>query len=231
METEERVVHLGRKKAIKVGTLFPQTESGHCSVCKQEITAPRKRRYCSDHCRQVAYATQKFFLWQKVRQQILERDNWTCQACGVSKQDLINEHREKHPDKVEAFGVPDFDSKFHVDHIKPVSKGGQMFDFENLEVKCQDCNLEKSDKYTGEKDIFDFYKMDEGEDVFPESFINEFWDLLETTDIDAYHLEIVDSLLRALQRTDKVPKEAENLVRRGTLKIEDEVDQSSKGDA
>ncbi|MBO4313157.1 MAG: HNH endonuclease [Desulfovibrio sp.] len=33
---------------------------------------------------------------------------------------------------------------FHVDHIIPISKGGDEWDLNNLELSCPDCNLQKS---------------------------------------------------------------------------------------
>lgn len=60
-----------------------------------------------------------------LRYQILLRDNSTCQCCGAKATDGI---------------------RLHVDHIKPVSKGGANVE-ENLQTLCSDCNLGKSDNY------------------------------------------------------------------------------------
>lgn len=157
-----RVILLSRKQAVKVGELFPQQESGVCAVCNSEITASRKRRYCSDHCKEVAYATQKFFLWKKVRNYVLEQSDWTCNWCGLTREERKDQRwkeiEEKHGEEfMESYGKPNVDDYFEVDHIKPVSKGGKVFDLDNLQVLCQKCNRKKSDKHTGEKDIYDFY--------------------------------------------------------------------------
>ena len=59
-----------------------------------------------------------------LRYDILKRDNYRCQICGSTAQDGV---------------------KLHVDHIVPVSKGGQTIP-SNLQTLCDRCNLGKSDK-------------------------------------------------------------------------------------
>jgi len=56
-----------------------------------------------------------------IRFKVLERDSFTCQYCGMSAPDVV----------------------LHVDHIKPVSKGGTN-DMDNLITACAACNLGKS---------------------------------------------------------------------------------------
>lgn len=57
---------------------------------------------------------------KKLRFEVFKRDNFTCQYCGAKAPDVI----------------------LHVDHISPVSKGGDN-DILNLVTSCQDCNLGK----------------------------------------------------------------------------------------
>ena len=59
-------------------------------------------------------------LSKKLRFQILNRDNFTCQYCGRKAPDVILE----------------------VDHIVPVAKGGKT-EVENLITACHDCNSGK----------------------------------------------------------------------------------------
>lgn len=61
---------------------------------------------------------------QKMRFEIFQRDNFTCQYCNRSKADGI---------------------KLELDHKTPVSKGGTD-DFNNLITSCEDCNQGKSNK-------------------------------------------------------------------------------------
>lgn len=60
---------------------------------------------------------------KRMRFEVLKRDHFTCQYCGG-----------KSPEKI-----------LHIDHIKPVSKGGKNTML-NLVTSCVDCNLGKSDK-------------------------------------------------------------------------------------
>ncbi len=61
---------------------------------------------------------------EKIRLQILKRDNYKCQKCGRSPAT----HRELF---------------LHVDHIKPFSKGGGN-GLDNLQTLCNKCNLGKN---------------------------------------------------------------------------------------
>lgn len=61
-----------------------------------------------------------------LRNQILERDDYTCQECGATEEDEV---------------------ELQVDHKIPRSKGGSN-EPSNLQVLCFDCNNEKSDNLT-----------------------------------------------------------------------------------
>lgn len=64
-------------------------------------------------------------LTDKLRYQVLKRDHYRCVICGRSAKDGV---------------------KLHVDHIKPVSRGGKTT-LSNLRTLCSDCNLGKSASY------------------------------------------------------------------------------------
>lgn len=59
-----------------------------------------------------------------IRYNVLKRDNYSCQICGVTAKD---------------------GAKLHVDHIIPVSKGGKTV-MSNLRTLCEQCNIGKSNK-------------------------------------------------------------------------------------
>jgi 5-methylcytosine-specific restriction endonuclease McrA len=40
-----------------------------------------------------------------------------------------------------------------------------MFDMDNLQVLCEDCNLSKSDTWDGRKNLNDFFDADIGEEM------------------------------------------------------------------
>ena len=60
-----------------------------------------------------------------LRFEILKRDGYRCQMCGVTAKD---------------------GATLEIDHITPVSKGGSN-DADNLQVLCRDCNAGKSDQW------------------------------------------------------------------------------------
>lgn len=59
----------------------------------------------------------------ETRREVLERDEYRCKACGVSRNS---------------------GAILHIDHIRPVSKGGSN-ELANLRVLCRDCNVGKGD--------------------------------------------------------------------------------------
>lgn len=76
---------------------------------KYDETSKRERKYLTD----------------KMRYDVLKRDDFKCQKCGISAKDGV---------------------KLEVDHIFPVSKGGKT-EMSNLQTLCERCNRDKSDKY------------------------------------------------------------------------------------
>ena len=70
-------------------------------------------------------AEQRRLITPSLRYDIMKRDGFRCVICGRGADDGV---------------------KLHVDHIKPVSKGG-LSTPSNLRTLCQDCNLGKSAKY------------------------------------------------------------------------------------
>ena len=60
-----------------------------------------------------------------LRYEVLKRDGFRCTICGATAADGI---------------------KLHIDHIKPVSKGGKT-EMNNLRTLCERCNMGKGAKY------------------------------------------------------------------------------------
>lgn len=77
----------------------------------------------AEYKKSVAY--QRSLMTAGVRYDVFNRDGFRCQICGATQHDGV---------------------KLHVDHIKPVSKGG-LTEMVNLQTLCETCNLGKSNKY------------------------------------------------------------------------------------
>lgn len=80
------------------------------------------------------------FNWERIRTEVLERDDYTCQDCGHEADPELKNYER--------------DIALHVDHIKPVAQSGIMWDKDNLVTLCEDCHREKSrsnDDYTAQR--------------------------------------------------------------------------------
>jgi len=84
--------------------LYKEWENGN----KYEVTKRQERKIMNDD----------------IRYNVLKRDNFTCQKCGITSKD---------------------GAKLEADHIIPVSKGGKTV-MSNLQTLCDRCNSGKSDK-------------------------------------------------------------------------------------
>ena len=73
----------------------------------------------------------------KMKQYILERDDYTCQICGISR-DFLDELSP---------GLGDY-LLLEIDHIESVARGGNGKDEDNLQVLCWRCNRKKGGKLT-----------------------------------------------------------------------------------
>lgn len=80
----------------------------------------KKRRSHSGNSKKHRYA-----IPDKLRYQVLKRDNFKCCACGASP-------------------AKDPSIELHIDHIIPFSKGGETT-LENLQTLCSRCNIGKGD--------------------------------------------------------------------------------------
>ena len=80
-----------------------------CQVRNKKLSANKTNRRISD----------------KLRYQVLKRDNFKCCACGASP-------------------AKNASVELHVDHVVPWSKGGETT-LDNLQTLCAKCNLGKGD--------------------------------------------------------------------------------------
>lgn len=94
-----------------------------CRMCGKKML-DRRRTFCSTRCLRDFKMVAD---WNHVRQVVYVRDGGVCMKCG------------KKVDK----------DNFHVDHIIPISAGGDEWDLANLELSCPECNLKKGSKIEG----------------------------------------------------------------------------------
>ncbi len=71
----------------------------------------------------VARKTERQHIPRSLSYDVKKRDNRTCRLCGAKAPDV----------------------ELHIDHIVPLSKGGETT-LDNLQVLCADCNLGKGDR-------------------------------------------------------------------------------------
>jgi 5-methylcytosine-specific restriction endonuclease McrA len=82
-----------------------------------------------------------------VKNEVFERDNYTCQICGISR-DYLDSFCE---------GLGDY-LLLEADHIRSVSQGGTGRDIDNLQCLCWRCNRKKGGNKTNEqvRDMIDY---------------------------------------------------------------------------
>lgn len=97
---------------------FEQLDAGLRAARQQ-----RERQSTNQHLRQ----REREMMTDRVRMQILTRDDFRCRMCGASGGD---------------------GAELHIDHIVPVSHGGRTL-AENLQVLCKPCDLGKSNRFVG----------------------------------------------------------------------------------
>ena len=81
------------------------------------------------------------------KEDVFERDNYTCQICGMSK-DYMDSFEE---------GLGDY-LLLEADHIQSVAQGGSGDDVDNLQCLCWRCNRKKGGRRTNEEvmDMIDY---------------------------------------------------------------------------
>lgn len=110
-----------------VRALFGDPPRGICRVCNDEVDN-RRRHYCSKKCQRIAYAVLERYQWDRIREEVLDRDDRRCVRCG------------DHADEL--------DAPLEVDHIVPLSHDGAALDPRNLQTLCPDCHDAKGTDHT-----------------------------------------------------------------------------------
>jgi 5-methylcytosine-specific restriction endonuclease McrA len=164
-------------------TLFPQQSPESCRVCT-EPTVDGRWNYCSERCRMIANAVQRMFIWDAVRERVLERDDYTCQHCGITRErqkraywqvqemthDYIGQDGTVLPEHVY---VESWNSGFfEVDHIQRLTDGGHPFDERNLQTLCHHCHTKKTarENSSGDEPV----QLDDSPEERPEIELDEY---------------------------------------------------------
>lgn len=112
----------GWRKALEAFIIYiNKGEIDHCASVEKSVKTESVQRDKS-----VVHKTRRE-ISDRLRFQILARDGFTCKKCGRSP--------------IKEMGV-----QLHVDHIIPWSKGGETVP-DNLETKCEKCNLGKGNAF------------------------------------------------------------------------------------
>lgn len=92
---------------------------------KSKKKKEREKRRLEYQDRRMANDEEHAKVTRAMRYDVLRRDGFRCVRCGRGREDGV---------------------KLHVDHIKPVSRGGKSV-MDNLQTLCEDCNCGKGNKY------------------------------------------------------------------------------------
>lgn len=109
-----------------------------CGKPKSEWNRRTDWRCCSVECTKIFDKEHDQTLyWDWVRSRVFKRDNYTCGKCGQRFAIVAT-----HPDfKGEEYAD---NSKLICDHIVPLAMDGKMWDMDNLQTLCIECNKTKT---------------------------------------------------------------------------------------
>ncbi len=113
-------------------------ECPSCGKPKSQWTRRTDWTCCSVKCTETFWKEHdKSLSWQEQRFKALRRDNYTCQDCGDKYSTTYK--------GLSGIEIEDeMDGKLEVDHIKPVSIGGDGLDLDNLQTLCIKCHRKKT---------------------------------------------------------------------------------------
>ncbi len=128
--SEGRVLFV--RDASILDAIRARQKRGRCAWCRKLLLG-KQRVWCSGICRQEAYESSVLHDWAETRRAVLERDDFTCKACGRRG---LSEYRDGGRPKQEWA---------EVDHIISVAEKPELqFDFSNLRTLCHPCHVEST---------------------------------------------------------------------------------------
>lgn len=120
---------------------LPKPDGKHCVICNEKL--PKyKKKYCSNECYEDWLVRINIRDWIFLRAKHLEK-NPKCIICGENRA-----------------------GELEVDHILPISKGGEEFDSKNLQTLCKNCHQTKTLKDFRWKCPFDNLWHDKGSKIY-----------------------------------------------------------------
>ncbi len=144
----------GKPKEWRDHSVIDPSTGRHKTACRW-CGKPRQspyHYYCSREHKTLWEAKYSPPIWASVRQEILKRDNHTCQICGVTEKELSDtwlEAEQEWQEKWNAGYRPPYLKainwyryQLEVDHIKPVKTYPDLeFNKGNLRTLCQPCHI------------------------------------------------------------------------------------------
>lgn len=162
-----------RDQQKSMDTLFPKRDDHSCRVCKEHVE-DGSQNYCSQRCKRISKAVQRMFVWDCVREAVLERDDYTYRECGLLNKRWSRAYWQVR-ERIDELAAPahprtsshpaasydrwrrvrrEFEARyavrsptsggFHADHIERVADGSHPFDETNLQTLCKFCHREKT---------------------------------------------------------------------------------------
>lgn len=126
--------------AVLAVVLFIRARRSRRQADESEERYSDLSRHVEEEKEQKRETARRRYVTKAMKQHVLERDNYTCQICGISK---------GYVDSLMP-GLGDY-LLLEVDHIVPVAKGGSGDDESNLQTLCWRCNRKKGKNRTNEE--------------------------------------------------------------------------------
>lgn len=126
--------------AVLAVVLFIRARRSRRQADESEERYSDLSRHVEEEKEQKRETARRRYVTKAMKRHVLERDNYTCQICGISK---------GYVDSLMP-GLGDY-LLLEVDHIVPVAKGGSGDDESNLQTLCWRCNRKKGKNRTNEE--------------------------------------------------------------------------------
>ena len=126
--------------AVLAVVLFIRARRSRRQADESEERYSDLSRHVEEEKEQKRETARRRYVTKTMKRHVLERANYTCQICGISK---------GYVDSLMP-GLGDY-LLLEVDHIVPVAKGGSGDDESNLQTLCWRCNRKKGKNRTNEE--------------------------------------------------------------------------------